>query len=127
MPLELGVFLGAKKFGTGNHKDKNCLIVDKEPYRYQKYLSDIAGHDIRSHENNSEMLITVIRDWLRNASGRKMIPGGKTIMDRYRQFKNELPLICKNAKIGVDELTYNDYSVFVSEWLKGNDNIETEK
>ena len=73
MPLELGVFLGAKKFGNFSNKDKNCLIVDKELYRYQKYLSDIAGHDIRSHENRPDKLIKIIRDWLNMESGRKTI------------------------------------------------------
>src|SRR5207244_972943 len=43
MPLELGLFLGAKRFGTGKHKAKTCLILDVERYRYQKFISDIAG------------------------------------------------------------------------------------
>lgn len=46
MPLELGVFLGAAKFGRGRQREKRCLILDRERYRYQKYISDIAGQDI---------------------------------------------------------------------------------
>lgn len=42
MPLELGVFLGAARFGSGGQKEKGCLILDREQYRYQKYISDIA-------------------------------------------------------------------------------------
>jgi hypothetical protein len=30
MPLELGMFLGAQRFGAGRHKNKNCLILDRE-------------------------------------------------------------------------------------------------
>src|SRR5687767_12563673 len=30
MPLELGVFLGAKRYGTGRQKRKSCLILDRE-------------------------------------------------------------------------------------------------
>ena len=37
MPFELGVFLGAKKFGAEEHKRKKCLILDREPYRYQQF------------------------------------------------------------------------------------------
>lgn len=118
MPLELGVFLGAKKFGVSFHKDKNCLIIDKEKYRYQTYLSDIAGLDVRSHENSPDKLIAVIRDWLSAASGRKTIPGGKAITDRYCQFKDMLPAICGEHKIGIDELAYNDYANFVFLWLE---------
>ena len=46
MPLELGVFLGAKCFGGKGQKSKRCIILDKEKYRYQRYISDIAGQDI---------------------------------------------------------------------------------
>src|SRR5215212_5243999 len=45
MPLELGLFLGAKRFGTGKQKRKNGLIMDVDRYRYQKFISDIAGQD----------------------------------------------------------------------------------
>ena len=68
MPLELGVFLGAKKFGIDEQKRKNCLILDKEQYRYQQFISDIAGQDIQAHHNNPEEMVTVVRNWLRNAS-----------------------------------------------------------
>jgi hypothetical protein len=51
MPLELGVFLGASELGDKKQKKKRCLILDKKKYRYQKFISDLAGHDIESHEN----------------------------------------------------------------------------
>lgn len=34
MPLELGLFLGATRFGEGEQEDKRCLILDRERYRY---------------------------------------------------------------------------------------------
>jgi len=118
MPLELGVFVGAKHYGDKHQKSKNCLIVDKEPYRYQKFISDIAGHDIRSHENNPEKLIACVRNWLNDASRRKTIPGGREIVRRFRRFEADLPEMCAEVPIDVDELTYNDYSNFISFWLK---------
>lgn len=36
MPLELGLFLGAKRFGDAVQRLKNCLVLDTERYRYQK-------------------------------------------------------------------------------------------
>jgi len=41
MPLELGIFLGARRFGSGRHKSKNCLVLDREPYRYQKFMDTL--------------------------------------------------------------------------------------
>src|ERR1700738_4627256 len=45
MPLELGVYLGAKHFGDETHRRKSALILERERYRYQKYCSDLAGQD----------------------------------------------------------------------------------
>jgi hypothetical protein len=36
MPLELGLFLGAKEFSK--NKERVCLVMDTEPYRYQGVL-----------------------------------------------------------------------------------------
>lgn len=52
MPLELGVFLGCKAFGSRPHRRKVGLVLDQEPFRYQKFVSDLAGLDIRAHQND---------------------------------------------------------------------------
>ena len=49
MPLELGFFLGAKRYGSKRHFQKRCLILDRESYRYRNFCSDISGQDIRAH------------------------------------------------------------------------------
>ena len=46
MPLELGPFLGAKRFGDPVQREKRKLILDLEQYRYQKSISDLEGIDI---------------------------------------------------------------------------------
>ncbi len=33
MPLELGLFLGAARFGSGPQTRKSCLVLDRERYR----------------------------------------------------------------------------------------------
>ena len=91
MPLELGVFLGAKKFGIEEQKRKKCLILDTEPYRYQQFISDIAGQDIQAHNDAPELTVKVVRDWLRNVSRRETIPSGSVIWERYQNFVGNLP------------------------------------
>lgn len=120
MPLELGVFLGAKSFGDTAQNRKRCLVLDREKYRYQKFISDISGQDIDSHEDNSELAIRRVRDWLRSVSGRTTIPGAVEIIRRYKLFQGDLPIICKRLKLSDDELIFNDYSTVVSEWLQVN-------
>lgn len=120
MPLELGVFIGARHFGDSRQKAKNSLILDFQPYRYQSFISDIAGQDIRSHDGNPEKAIKHVRNWLNTASGRATIPGGTDIVARYRVFLAELDPLCRNARVTLGELTYNDHANFVSVWLQSN-------
>lgn len=118
MPLELGVFLGAKRFGGGRHGSKSCLILDSERYRYQAFVSDIAGQDIKAHDGSPEKAIRRVRDWLRGASNRSTIPGGRAISRRYQLFRTDLPALCNAIKLEAEELTFNDKAVLVSSWLE---------
>jgi hypothetical protein len=120
MPLELGFFLGAKRYGRGQQREKTCLILDREKYRYQTFISDLAGQDIREHQNDEKQAITVVRNWLRSASRTGGIPGGKAIADRYQRFRSELPALCDLLRLSTDELTFNDFTLLVSEWLKAH-------
>lgn len=118
MPLELGIFLGAKKFGTAEQKRKKCLILDTEPYRYQQFISDIAGQDIQAHNDTSEVIVKIVRDWLRNASRRETIPSGSIIWDHYQEFIEKLPQTAREARLIVEELIFNDYTLLVAQWLE---------
>ncbi len=120
MPLELGMFMGAKRYGDAQQKQKVCLITDKTKYRYFKYISDINGQDIQAHGNKITTSVKLVSDWLRNSSKRDTIPGGIEIARRYKLFSKELPEICKVSKIEKKELGFNDYSTFTSEWIRQN-------
>jgi len=119
MPLELGLFLGAKRFGRGEQKSKTCLILDVERYRYQKFISDISGQDIAAHGGEVGKAISCVRDWLSDAMPKAIrIPGGKVMAKRYAAFRTELPATCRKIHLSIDELTFNDYVSQIEEWLK---------
>ncbi len=119
MPLELGLFLGAARFGGKRQKEKLCLILDRERFRYQKFCSDIAGQDISVHRDEPETAIKVVRNWLAAAVA-DILPGGTRIADRYKLFQDQLPVICGTFYLRVDELTFIDFRNMVIEWLKEN-------
>jgi hypothetical protein len=120
MPLELGIFLGAKGFGRGEQRRKVGLILDREKYRYQTFISDLAGQDIRAHGDDPKRAITIIRDWLRSASHRPDLPGGKAIGELYDRFLSQRPELCSGLRLTEDELTFNDSTWLISEWLRAN-------
>ena len=122
MPLELGMFLGAKRYGNTRQRQKICLILDRERYRYQRFCSDIAGQDIRTHDNDPAVAVRVVRDWLRNAlvPPAILLPSGSRIARRYAEFQADLPLICELIRLDPDELTFNDLTSLISVWLQEN-------
>ena len=117
MPLELGFFLGAKQFGTGRHRSKRCLILDRDRYRFQKFISDIAGQDIKAHGNSPEAVIRTVRDWLRGAVGQGKMPGGSHLWERYQEFTEDLPSLCDEAQLVPAHLTFPDLYQLVLDWI----------
>jgi hypothetical protein len=90
------------------------------PYRYQQFISDIAGQDIQVHNNSAQEAITVVRNWLRSASRSKALPGGMEIYRRFQLFEQELPTLCGELRLQRDELTFNDSASIISDWLRNN-------
>jgi hypothetical protein len=121
MPLELGIFLGARKFGDAEQQDKKCLVLDTERYRYHMFCSDIAGQDIHGHSGNLGKAIARVRDWLVQwIAADVTVPGGKAIVRRYGAFEAALPKMCSEAECEPDELTYVDKHKMIVGWLKEN-------
>jgi hypothetical protein len=122
MPLELGIFLGAKRFGTGEQRNKQGLILDRESERYQKFCSNIAGNDIRSHNGSARDAVKLVRNWLRSAldGSERTIPSGVLMVERYERFQRELPLLCNALRLEHDDLTFRDYTTVTVGWLRDN-------
>lgn len=120
MPFELGLDLGARNFGGKAHRTKVHLILDRERHRYQKYLSDIAGHDISAHNDDPAAVVREVRNWLRDRSGRPDIPGSTKIYERYRAFEAALPELCGALHLDAKELPFADLARLVFVWLQSN-------
>ncbi len=120
MPLELGLFLGCKRYGSNRQRYKVSLIFDADLYRYQIFISDIAGQDIHAHGNDVKTAIGELRTWLATASKRTKLPGGKDIFERYKRFQSDLPALCEELKLEPDEVTFKDLRQIMAAWLKQN-------
>lgn len=120
VPLDLGLFLGAKRYGDARQQSKSCKILDTERFRYQRFCSDIAGQDISAHGGNPEFAIKAVRDWLRANKPAVSIPSGSRLVQGHRQFQYDLPNLCESFRLDFDELTFIDYQNIVVQWLRAN-------
>jgi hypothetical protein len=116
MPFELGLFLGIARHARG----RSCLVVDRDRYRYQKFISDIAGQDIAAHNNEPKAAIRVVRNWLRSSQTEGSVPGGAHIWQRYLSFRQRLPAICSDLRLKPSEMIFNDYATIAAEWIAEN-------
>jgi hypothetical protein len=119
MPLELGIDLASKQFGSEKMQEKVLLILDSERYRYQKFISDIAGQDIKAHNLDRECLIKIVRNWLSpEIDGTYIkIPSGKKINNRFSDFLTDYPDIIQKIDSTHEDIEYLDFCSIVSKWI----------
>ena len=118
MPLELGIFLGAAHFGNPAQSRKRTLIFDSERFRFQKFISDIAGQDIKAHGTDPLRVIHAVRDWLNSFSGDQPMPGGKALAKLYERFSADVPAMLKKFKLHEADIAFADWLSMVREWIQ---------
>ena len=117
MPLELGIFLGAQRFGDAVQKRKRALILDTQQYRYQRFVSDIAGQDIHAHAGSPTRAAREVATWLRDQSRSKSVPGGNRIAGEFETFLALLPELLADRQLSGDELTFNDFAQLATSYI----------
>ena len=85
-----------------------------------EFISDIAGSDIEEHNSNRGIASRKVRSWLRTTSLRSNIPGPRKIWGRFNQFNEQLPAMCDDLGIDIEEIPFDEYSDLISVWLKAN-------
>lgn len=118
MPFELGIFFGAKRFGNKQQKTKSALIFDTEKHRYEEFISDLKGVDIKAHENNPRQAIRRVRDWLAASSRRITIPGHAIIQTQFDTFIRRLPTVAAKLGFELESIPFNDFCLIVEESIK---------
>lgn len=116
MPFELGIFLGAKKFGGRTQVVKRVLVFDTEQFRYQRFISDLAGVDIQAHNGDPVAIVRRTRDWLANVS-RRQLPSSNQLRRVYDDFLTSLPVIAHQLEFELDRIPYVDFERILAEWL----------
>jgi len=116
MPLELGIWLGAKKFGDEEQERKATLVLDTMAFRYRDFISDLAGIDPHAHGGVPTQAVREVRDWLATASRRKL-PSANQVADLHERFVADLPALAGRDGFDLNSIPYVDFIYFVTEWL----------
>jgi hypothetical protein len=114
MPFELGLCFGAKRFGR---RPMSLLVMETAPFDYQKFLSDLAGRDIKHHDDDPARIISHVRTWFNAQSLNRALPGGIALQKLYDTFRKELPFMLEKAQLEEAELTFMDWSHLIEEWF----------
>jgi hypothetical protein len=92
MPLELGMALGIRHLRAGMSDGKaapehNWLALVPENFVHQRFISDLAGYDPKSHDQTPRRVIKAVADWLfLQPEFSEPSPSPKTIFDAYAPF-----------------------------------------
>ena len=89
MPLELGIFLGAKRFG-GRSSRKRCLILDRARYRYKSFPPTPAER--KAPPANQGFSTPPGRSLIRSGRGGDGSPRGGAFWGKNRRLGRERPL-----------------------------------
>ncbi len=122
MPFELGIDIGIRSNAKDKLKNKMCLIIDIEKYRYQVALSDISGNDIASYgkKNQIENIIKIIRDWFTTAIKPEQ-PSASSIYMEFTEFLSDLQdslAIAGFNSSDIKNLTPSEFIHYAGEWIK---------
>lgn len=118
MPLELGIFLGAKHYGRDKQDRKACLVFESRPHSYETFISDIRGQDIAAHKNSPQFVVTKVRNWLASSSPRQHLRGGHALWRDYVAFSRWLPHQCRRVDLREADLIFGDFVNLVYKWIE---------
>jgi hypothetical protein len=121
MPFELGIEYGCRQFGPDYLRSKRCLILEKSRFDYVRALSDLAGVDIKSHQDKPERLVFVVRDWFFETVGLRNIESRTVIWYKFTDFTSAFYDTRQSqgySEEDIEEMSVPEYMHFIQEWLR---------
>lgn len=120
MPLELGLDLGCKNYHQDlKYRQKHLLIMEGERGSLSRAMSDLSGVDVLCHENESERLVEMLRNWLFNV-GFSDLAGPNLIWDEFNIFNADLYQDFKKKGFRptqITNLSFREFSHYLDLWI----------
>lgn len=117
MPFELGVDWGYKHFIKPN---KQLLVLVSEKYILLRALSDISGSDPAYYENDPQVLVRKVRDWIAGVYPQRKFFGASNVWDQYNFFYSELYKDENYSNEDVELMSISEYLNNIEDWVSEN-------
>lgn len=89
LPFELGIDRGAQLFGTKRMRTKCCLMLERDQHDFRIALSDLAGVDIKSHQDEPVQIVRAVRDWFVETVGLRSVASATQVWYRFTEFASD--------------------------------------
>ncbi|MBC7571192.1 MAG: hypothetical protein H7319_15885 [Spirosoma sp.] len=129
MPLELGVFIGCRHFGTAYDYEKDYLVLDSVPHRYKQHITDLGGEDPSIHYNKPQEVVRCVRDWLiyyAPLDEQPLISSHSIMFEQLTRFYEEAPDICKSKGLVFKDLLFDEITTLITDWISSERHKLTE-
>ena len=115
MPFELGLAIGAKYFGGPKLRRNSALIMVRQDYVINAYLSDLGGNDPVAHDDNPHEVIRAVTRYLHTSPQGKVLRGAQSTIARFERFKETLPALAAALDRAHSEVDpFRDYRVYLA-------------
>lgn len=112
MPFELGLTLGAKRFGR-RPRDRIKILI-RQQHALPRYLSDLAGNDPEAHDDEPNRILEITRNFLHQSPTGRLLPGPAHLIGVFATFRERLPEIAAGIDYRPDEVgAYRHYPTFL--------------
>ena len=112
MPFELGLALGAKRFGQRLGDRIKIMVAD--PYRLPAYLSDLGGNDPSAHRTIPNRSFASSAAFCTAPLPAVSCLGPPKLRADFKKFKAQLPAIARQIHYQADESSgFGNYRTFV--------------
>ncbi len=122
MPFELGLDIGCSEFGNNIQRKKKTLILEKDRYSYQRVISDISGQDIENHDDNPEILIEKVRNWIAKLNPDGKYPPPTEVWTSFTKFYSKFNKVMKLKKYTrkqILNIPRSEYITIIKKWIIG--------
>lgn len=87
MPLELGIAIAHRHMTRDKSERHDWFALVPKGHIYMKFVSDLAGYDLETHDNSEKEVVRCVVKWLKKRSNGMLRVNPKDVLDALKPFK----------------------------------------